>query len=949
MEHILLNQTADHYCERLLERQPELAEQLTESQWQQTRQAFAFSDFIAESCIRQPERLVQLLESGELEQAERQQAMEQQLNESLAKVTSEDQLKRALRQFRRWQMVVIAWRELLGEASLDESLSHVSWLADLCIAGARDWLYDHLCKSVGTPCDPDGNPQSMLVLGMGKLGGRELNFSSDIDLIFTFPEKGVTRGGRRELDNQQFFIRLGQRLVQTLNETTVDGFVFRVDMRLRPFGDAGPLVISFAALEEYYQNQGRDWERYAMVKARVIGSPRELALELRDMLRPFVFRRYIDFSALQSLRQMKALISAEVRRKGLVDNIKLGAGGIREVEFVAQALQLIRGGREPSLRCRSLRGALQALAKLEELPAERIGLLLDGYNFLREVENRLQQFNDQQTQTLPDNELDQTRLYLSMGFESWDSFYQHLNRVMESIHHEFQAIIGEDEESQHEDDSTCQDLWLLELTPEETLGMLEPLISDTGQALALAGLLNDFKEDCHRRHIGPRGRQVLKKLMPELLEEILAVEQAPQVFERICQLLRRIISRTAYLELLQENSGARTQLIRLCGASGLVANKLATYPILLDELLDPQHLYNPTALDQYGNELRQFMLRVPPEDLEQQMEALRQYKQIQLLRIAAADIAGALPLMKVSDHLTFLAEAIVGYVVNLVWQQMLEKFGEPGEDGALASEHFAVLAYGKMGGLELGYSSDLDLVFIHNAETKGYTKGPKQIDIGQFYIRFAQRILHLFSTRTASGILYEVDMRLRPAGESGMLVSPIKAYEKYLQEEAWTWEHQALVRARPVFGGDEISAQFAEVRHQILCQQRADSLVDEVRNMRLKMRKHLQKGGEEQFDLKQAPGGITDIEFITQYLVLAQSNQYPKLTQWSDNVRILNSCMAAGLLEEEEGVALSRCYCTLRDETHRLSLQDLPNLVDASRFQGERQLVTSVWQKLLGE
>ncbi|MGL5287218.1 MAG: bifunctional [glutamate--ammonia ligase]-adenylyl-L-tyrosine phosphorylase/[glutamate--ammonia-ligase] adenylyltransferase [Aeromonas sp.] len=941
-----LSSIAERQWQRLLALAPHYAE-LPLAERDTLLQVLGLSDFVGESLIREPALLFDLLHSGELAESERWPHYPAWLTAALDGVQDEEALKRALRRFRRRHMVVIAWRELLGHSEVEESFVHLTRLADALIGAARDWLYDLQCRELGTPCDEAGNPQPLLILGMGKLGGGELNFSSDIDLIFTFPENGVTRDGRREMANQPFFIKLGQRIINALHQSTADGQVFRVDMRLRPFGDAGPLAVSFAAMEDYYQHHGRSWERYAMVKARVIGPECDYSRELGELLRPFVFRRYIDFGVIDGLRQMKAMIAAEVRRKGLVGNIKLGAGGIREVEFIVQALQLIRGGREPALRVRHLPLALAAIEQSGALSPESCARLLAAYRLLRRVENLLQEIGDQQTQTLPGDERDRLRLTHAMELADWDALMSQLDSAMAAVHSEFVQVVGEEKEAPANVAQVWVDLWRTSLERDELIAQLNE--QGAAEAPSLAGHLLHIRDEAGRRQMGPQGRAALDWLMPELLRRVVESDHPAILFERLSRLLTRIFTRSAYLQLLVENPAALHQLVRLCDASGLVSEQLSRYPILLDELLDPQHLYHPTPLDHYKPQLRQFLLRVPEEDVEQQMEALRQFKQIQLLRIVAADIAGALPLMKVSDHLTWLAEAIVEEVVNLAWSQMSERYGVPPEVAESGERGFAVVAYGKLGGIELGYGSDLDLVFLHGGDPAGYTTGPKSIDSRQFYIRLAQRVLHLFSTRTASGILYEVDMRLRPSGDAGLLVCSLAAFEHYQQSEAWTWEHQALVRARPIHGDATLLADFARVRREVLSRERdLAELGRQVCEMRAKMRDHLNKAGAGEFDLKQSPGGMVDIEFIAQYLVLAYAAEHPDaLTLWSDNVRIFDECVMTGVLTLAEAEGLKHAYVQIRDLGHRLKLSELSRRVADDELPAERAHVTKMWRQLL--
>jgi glutamate-ammonia-ligase adenylyltransferase len=903
----------------------------------------AFSDFVQDNLARHPDWWQSLQEQAPA--PDEWWHYPAWLADKLAGVADENALMRELRLFRRQMLTRIAWMQTLATSSTQDSLKQLSELAETLIVAARDWLWLACCREFGTPVNAAGEPQPLLILGMGKLGGGELNFSSDIDLIFTWPENGTTTGGRRELDNAQFFTRLGQRLIKVLDQPTVDGFVYRVDMRLRPFGDSGPLVLSFAALEDYYQEQGRDWERYAMVKARLMGGTDDRwSQELQQMLRPFIYRRYIDFSVIQSLRNMKSMIAREVRRRGLTDNIKLGAGGIRETEFIVQVFQLIRGGRERSLQLRALLPTLQAIGELNLLPGEQVGQLGEAYHYLRRLENLLQSINDEQTQTLPADALNRERLAWAMGVENWAALTRQLESHMAAVRAIFDDLIGDDtpETGGNKEADDYGVLWQDRLEEAELAPLVPHLESEARQRLLQT--INDFRQDVDKRTIGPRGRQALDQLMPRLLSEVCPRDDAAVALSRLTPLLLGVVTRTTYLELLTEYHGALKHLIRLCAASPMVASQLARYPLLLDELLDPATLYQPTATDAYRDELRQYLLRIPEEDEEQQLEALRQFKQAQHLRIAAADIAGTLPVMKVSDHLTWLAEAMIEQVVQQAWQMMVQRYGRPSHLTQLQERGFAVVGYGKLGGWELGYSSDLDLVFLHDCPADAVTDGERSIDGRQFYLRLAQRVMHLFSTRTSSGILYEVDARLRPSGAAGMLVSTFDAFDEYQRNEAWTWEQQALVRARIVFGEAALSQRFDDIRRCILCLPReADKLKIDVREMREKMRAHLGNKHKGRWDLKADRGGITDIEFITQYLVLRYAASEPRLTRWSDNVRILELMANNDRMSSEEAKALTQAYVTLRDALHHLALQELPGHVSPDAFSAEKSVVNNSW------
>ncbi|GLS83195.1 bifunctional [glutamate--ammonia ligase]-adenylyl-L-tyrosine phosphorylase/[glutamate--ammonia-ligase] adenylyltransferase [Paraferrimonas haliotis] len=935
----IVTKVKQQYWQQLTEKWQAPEQVLSASQCQLLEQILSCSDFVANQLIRRPEWIEAMLIDGELFKPQRHLDYRQRLSHQLRDCGNDDQAKQILRRFRNREMVLIAWRDFCALAPLRESLVHLSELAQAIILESRDWLTKTMMAANGIPMDEHGVEQQLLVIGMGKLGGRELNYSSDIDLIFCFGEHGHTQGGRRSLENQAYFIRLGQRLVNLLHQVTVDGFCYRVDMRLRPFGDSGPLVVSFQAMEDYYQEQGREWERYAMVKGRVLGERNQAVVELSELMRPFVYRRYLDFSAVESLRKMKQMIAQEVRRRQLTDNIKLGQGGIREVEFAVQSLQLIRGGREPSLRTQSLYKGLQQLHQLGQISALQKQQLQDNYDLLRRVENLLQAINDQQTQTLPDNELDWARLCIGCGYDDSQALRKAINHAMEQIHQVFLDTIGDDNDDTQQP-SWCQSLWQ-SYQEDVALAIASEVLAHSE---AFVAQLSQWRTMSSKRRTGARGRETLDKLMPCIIEDCSSYKQPHLVLQRVTQVLDKILTRTTYLELLLENPGARAQLLRLCQASPWITEQLARFPLLLDELIDPVLLYNPTPLNEYSSELRQYLLRIGEDDLEGQMEALRQFKLAQQLKIAAADVTGVLPLMEVSDHLTFLAEAVIEQVVNQAWQQVTERHGTPpglakGETG------FVVAAYGKAGGIELGYGSDLDLVFLHQS-LDGQTQGSdRSIDAKHFYLKLAQRILHLFSTRTPSGILYEVDMRLRPSGASGLLVSELDSFADYQQNEAWVWEHQALIRSRVVYGAPELAGRYSRIRSAVLSKGiEPEKLKQEVRDMRKKMRDHLLNSADD-IDLKQGVGGITDIEFIAQYLVLAHAPAHLSLCRWSDNVRIFEQLAETEIIPFEQAQLLINAYCTLRNASHRktLSVPETPSEPSVNHAMAN---VEAIWNQL---
>lgn len=866
-----------------------------------------------------------------------------QLQQALADAHQDTDAQRILRRYRKRWFATLAAADILGQLSLKDMLTHVSAAADACITAARDWLYPRFCERYGTPRDSAQQAQPLLIIGMGKLGGRELNFSSDIDLIFCYPERGETDHPRRPLETDVFFTRLVQALVNLLDTVTGDGQVFRVDLRLRPFGQSGPVVTSLAALEYYYQQQGRDWERYAMVKARLIGGSENYQQQLRQLLRPFVYRRYIDFSAIDALRKMKALIRQETLRQGVRNNIKLGPGGIREIEFIAQTFQLIRGGQQRQLQTVSLYEAYEVIAAEDLLPKTVVKELLQSYEWLRRVEHGLQELNDEQTQTLPEDPHKRARLAAIFQLD-WPQLEQRIQQAMAKVHQHFKGVIGNDE-ADEEHNGPLPLLWQDMVEEDTALDVLNEFGLDKQRAQLVWGHIETLRQETSKRGSGPRGRKAMAKLVPLLLQRSLQLADAEVVLERVFTVLRAIMSRTAYVELLVENSGAREQLIKLCRASSWLSQHLAKYPILLDELIDPRHLYELPALSEYPAILAEYLIRIPEqeEDLEAQMNALRQARQSCQLKIAAADISGGLPLMKVSDHLSYLAEAVIAAVVRLAWQHLAKRHGCP-PGRSLEDTGFAVIAYGKLGGLELSYSSDLDLVFITDSDYQGETDGPKPLEVQQFYLRLAQRILHLFTTRTLIGTLYDIDMRLRPSGKAGLLVSRLSTYASYLAEDAWTWELQALVRARPVFGDAALCQAFQKLRQQQLCQARdGHVLAQQVVDMREKMREHNeQKAGPFAFDLKQGAGGITDIEFLVQYLVLRFGSDYPALTEYTDNVRILERAGELQLMSAAQAQALTEVYVKEREWLHQLALDDQGSLLHRS-LEAERAIVQQAW------
>ncbi len=937
---------------------------------QQLARLLALSEFCADTIIRFPQATLGLLLSGDLEKnftpalyTERFHELSAEINADIPVQSSTDlsqadyaakvrtALASSLRQFRNMQMVRLVWRDLNRLCSMQQLTSELSHLADVCIELALSTNYELCCQRWGTPQTDTGQAMRMVVVGMGKLGAQELNLSSDIDLIFAYEAAGEVHKDGKSLSHQEFFIDLGRRLIKTLDERTSDGFVFRVDMRLRPYGDSGALVHSTAALEEYYQNQGRDWERYAMIKARVVAGDLQVGQSMMSMLTPFTYRRYIDFSVIDSLRSMKNMIVREVNRKGLQDNIKLGAGGIREIEFTAQVFQLVYGGRDKNLQHRELARILPELKERELLPAKAVDELLMAYEFLRNVEHALQAHRDAQTQRLPSDDTGRLRLAVAMGFNDWQAFLNRLTALRQDVRTHFDAIIDNNgDDADHDIVVADKDinLWM-DIVAERDARQSSETDSLSGTDDFLQQL-SEFKRQGKVEKLQTVARERLDRVMPLLISECKLCEQPALALQGTLRVIDAILRRSAYLVLLYENPQALKHLVKLCAGSAYVARKLVQHPLLLDELIDPRSLYQAPDRNEVASSLRQHMLRIDPADTEAQMEQMRYFKRSQSLRVAAAELAGALPLMKVSDFLSYIAEALLEYVLELAWTDITTKYGEL--PGASAShKRFVILAYGKLGGLELSHGSDLDLVFVYDADPNTVSDGSSSLDSATYYTRLGQRIIHFLSTRTALGQVYEIDMRLRPSGNSGLLVTSTKGFADYQASKAWTWEHQALVRARAVAGDAALVEWFEQTRKELLTQTRAKQpLKQQVVEMREKMRDHLVKQlPDGQFHLKHSPGGIVDIEFMVQYMVLAHASEQAAVCEYSDNIRILDALQEFAIVPAERAEQLRSAYIAYRACLHQQSLQDQDAIVDSERFRSEIRIVREAWTALLEE
>ena len=912
---------------------------------------FASSDFVAQACVADAELLGDL--TGRYALTSRSDPGDYVVRAPAPGSAPDADMLSALRRWRRREMVRIAWRALAGWAEVEETLTELSDFADAAIRVSVEHARQALTARYGEPRAATGAVQPLVVVAMGKLGGRELNFSSDVDLVLLFPEHGET-DGPRSIANEEFFTRLGQGLIRLLETATHDGFALRVDMRLRPFGDSGPLVASFASLEDYLPLHGRDWERYAYVKARPVTAAERYAEIRASALGPFVYRRYLDYGVFESLREMKGLIEREVERRELAGHIKLGPGGIREIEFIVQAFQLIRGGRERRLQTTSLLQALSTLGELRLMPETAVAELRAAYLYLRRLENSLQMLADGQVHQLPTDDLSQQRIALAMGAADWGALLAALGRHRASVNSHFNRFVfGAGDRA---GTTVTIDLGRLWDEGAESAVLSESLghagFVESAQA---AQMLLALRASALVRKLDEPGRRRLQALLPPLLADIGAAQFAGAdqlaVLRRIISILEATGKRSAYFVLLRDSQPARSRLIEICRHGDFLARQIASYPLLLDELVDERLLSELPDRPALARELEAAMQQLGDEDPERQVEGLCHFQRAAVFRIAVADLTGRLPVMRVSDRLTEIAELILGRAIDLGWRQITAQFGVPhcGEGVQRRAVSICAVGYGKLGGLELGYASDLDLVFLHDSRgERQETDGARPIDNQLFFVRLTQRLVHLLTVHSAAGRLYEVDVRLRPSGKGGMLVTQIDAFAEYQRHEAWTWEHQALLHARAVAGAPALCVEFESTRLDVLRHAvRRESLRDEVRAMRERMRRELSKGSDGTLDLKQDAGGIADIEFLAQYWALKWARDYPPVAMFSDTIRQLESVASADLVPQATVDVLTAAYRAYRTRTHHLSLAGEPGLIPAAEFVTERAAVTTLWDEVM--
>jgi len=912
--------------------------------------AFMFSRFLATAIIKNPIILIELLESGDLHRPYTLGEYTKKIHQALGIAGETQNLQALLGHLRLREMVRIAWRDLNGHASLEETMAELSALADTCVETAMAVLYKKLCATHGVPVDNNDTPQKIIVLGMGKLGAGELNFSSDIDLIFAFPQEGSIRDAVRMPTCELFFTKLCREFLKIFNTGAMGLPIFRVDTRLRPFGDSGPLVMNCEAMEIYYQTQGREWERYALIKARPVAGDLVAGQALLETLKPFVFRRYLDYGTFDAFREMKARITMQVRDRRLKNNIKLGAGGIREIEFFGQLFQLIRGGVSPQLQEKKILKVLDLLAGKGLINEGTAHDLKTAYVFLRTVEHRLQEYDDLQTHDIPTEDTARLRLALSMNFDTWELFEKHLSHHMAIVHSHFNKLLVSTKNKNQEiqTDSPFRYLWENINDPQSEIK--KQTLSGYKEPDKVVQILGELAEHPHTRKLTHTGRRRLNALIP-LVAEISGEQSQPELtLQRLIFLITAIEQRTCYLSLLLENPTAIQTLVTLATKSPWIISFLSQHPALLDELLDPATLYTPPDRPSLERDLTHRMTPIPPDDFEFQLEELCIFKLTSTLRVAAADISGDYPLMKVSDALTDIAETVLQQVLSIAWQQTARRYGVPsGIDPAPGTTPgFAAIAYGKLGGIELGYKSDLDLVFVHS-EIEGHTTGTKRsIENMRFYTLLGQRIITMLTMHTPAGTLYKPDMRLRPSGQAGMIVSHINAFCDYMETQAWTWEHQAIIRARPVAGDPILWKQFNEIRQQVM-EIRRDTpvLQKEIREMRQRMKKQRLDSLSHGFDIKQGEGGIVDIEFLVQFLTLNHAWNHPALIQWTDNIRLIETLEKENILSTIQARNLRETYIVLRKTLHRLDLQEKTEQISLSRFQDQTRMVSELFQRTM--
>ncbi|MEO5625440.1 MAG: bifunctional [glutamate--ammonia ligase]-adenylyl-L-tyrosine phosphorylase/[glutamate--ammonia-ligase] adenylyltransferase [Dokdonella sp.] len=863
----------------------------------------------------------------------------------LAEARDDAALRAALRHFRKREALRLIWRDVNGADAVETILAGASVLADCCIEAALRGAERQVSARHGFVRDARGQVQRMVVLALGKLGGGELNFSSDIDVVFAYAENGDSAAGEekglRALDAAAYYARVGQALVSLLADRSADGYVYRVDLRLRPFGNAGRLALSFAAMEQYFQSEGRDWERYAWIKARPVAGDRNGGSRLLETLRPFVFRRYLDYTAFAGMREMKALIDAEVARKDLADHLKLGPGGIREIEFVVQLVQLIRGGREPTLRARGLLPALAACEQLGFIPTARALRLREAYRFLRRLENRVQMFADQQTHEIPATSEERSRLALALDYASWEHLEIDLRVHRVAVAEEFAALMAVDARSSaREAQAKWPEFWRMlvasDVIDAKTLADVgfEPPAEAAAELEAILG-------SNALRNLSALARERLDRVMPAVFAAAAAQSEPARCLARLLRLVQAVARRSVYLALLDEQPAALKRLSSVFSASAFLADRVVAHPLLLDDLFDDRVDSAVPGRAAVEDEVARRLAALGDRDPEAEIELIQEVRNSALFRVGLAFLGQRLDGVAAARALSEIAEAVLAAVLRIAESELVTAHGRldgaieavaqrfpqlptghllaAGENikrwpaAAVSSLGMAIIAYGSFGGAELGFGSDLDLVFVYDGErARGESDGAKPLDGSRYYARLAQRVVHLLGVLTRAGRLYEVDVRLRPDGSKGMLVLSMDAYESYQRERAWTWELQALVRARALAGDAALGRRFERTRAELLAMPRdADTVRNDIVQMRERWRADRDRSDARQFDLKQGAGGLVDIEFLLQGIVLLHARTHEKLLASGNSADLIEAAMGVGVFDGEEGASLARAHAAL--------------------------------------
>lgn len=914
--------------------------------------ALPYSRYVQRILDSEPARKTALLET--LQSPFQKDEMQAFLDSQSGQITDEEILHRVLRDLRKQVMLRLAIRDISGQADLTEVMSCMTGLAEVTINFALRFHENWLSQPgrFGFPIGEHSHTaQHMLVVAMGKLGGGELNVSSDVDLVFVYPEDGETNGAK-SISNHEFFARLGRKLIASLNDYTVDGYVFRVDMRLRPHGENSPLAISFPMLEEYFIKQGREWERYAWIKGRVITGHVHADAEstlTEKIVRPFVFRKYLDFGAYESMRRLHAQLRKEVERREMHDNIKLGPGGIREIEFITQVFQLIRGGRDVDLCIRPTLGVLQRLQKKQQLPGQAVAELTDAYHFLRRLEHRLQYLDDQQTQTLPLNPDDQHLIATAMGFSGYAGFMRQLDIHRKNVTRHFELIFAAPRKSPAHDmlaylwQTETQDVSQTEAaaTQLSTLGFTDPA--------RISERLRLFYQGSFYHQLPESNRQQINTLVPMLIEAVAGLPPVETTLERMLQLLEKISPQASYLSLLLEHPHTLHRVAELASISQWASGYLGRHPILLDELLRQDAPHPAPDWHALNTELAYQLNHAdnPKSDvIEWRMDVLRHFQHAQVFRLLVTDLEGSLLLETLSDHLTALADLILNTVLNLAWSGLKKHHRE--------KPAFAIIGYGKLGGKELGYASDLDMIFLYE---------DNHPDAAEIYTKLGQSINAWLTRHTSAGLLYETDLRLRPNGATGLLVSSMEAFAQYQHKQAWVWEHQALTRARFVAGDERVAEAFENTRKEILCKPRnLAGLKQDILKMREKML-DAHPNPTALFDIKHDRGGIIDVEFIVQFLVLGYACQYPQLTGNIGNIALLKLAGELGLIPINTAEKVRSAYREFRRIQHRQRLNGDADMtgsapidgqaqkftrVEGSHLKSDRMAVLALWEEVFG-